>query len=176
MVPRQPSEGTLEHFQAYLLLAAIPAAAIKRRGRTRVAILSVACLGMVLEVAQMQIPGRAFEWRGVIANSLGVTVGRLAAPAGRDGGSAARAGAAEPDCPAGATMRPTEPPASGACAEGCVSPASRRPCPRCGSTRVYCSHRRGLLERWLSLVGLKIRRCHACNLRFYALWRFDAFH
>jgi hypothetical protein len=31
---------------------------------------------------------------------------------------------------------------------------------------VYRSHRRGLLERLLSLVGLKIRRCHACNVRF----------
>ena len=66
-------------------------------------------------------------------------------------------------------MMPTDPPsvtASGASAEGGVSPASRRPCPRCGSPRVYRSHRRGLLERLLSLVGLKIRRCHACNLRF----------
>lgn len=66
-------------------------------------------------------------------------------------------------------MMPTDPPtvtASGASAEGRVSPASRRPCPRCGSARAYLSHRRGLLERLLSLVGLKIRRCHACNVGF----------
>jgi hypothetical protein len=31
---------------------------------------------------------------------------------------------------------------------------------------VYRSHRRGFTERALSLAGLKIRRCHACNLRF----------
>lgn len=58
MVPRQRVEGTPEHFLAYLVLAAIPAAAIKRPGRTRAASLSVAGLGRVLEVAQMQVPGR----------------------------------------------------------------------------------------------------------------------
>lgn len=56
MVPQQRVEGTLEHFLAYLVLAAIPAAAIKHPGRTRAAILSVACLEMVLDVAQMQMP------------------------------------------------------------------------------------------------------------------------
>lgn len=41
-----------------------------------------------------------------------------------------------------------------------------RPCPRCGSDRVYRSRRRDSLERALKIFGLKIRRCHACNLRF----------
>lgn len=61
---------------------------------------------------------------------------------------------------------PSELSTSSACVESGVSPPLRRPCPRCGSTRVHSSHRRGLLERFLSLVGLKIRCCHACNLRF----------
>lgn len=46
---------------------------------------------------------------------------------------------------------------------------ARRPCPRCGSTQVDRSHRRGFAERALSLLGLKIRRCHGCNLRFARL-------
>jgi len=41
-----------------------------------------------------------------------------------------------------------------------------RPCPRCGSDRVHRSHRRGSLEHVLRLAGFKIRRCHACGLRF----------
>jgi len=50
--------------------------------------------------------------------------------------------------------------------EGSRSPPAGHSCPFCGSTRVYRSHRRSLAERLLSLVGLKIRRCHGCNLRF----------
>lgn len=46
---------------------------------------------------------------------------------------------------------------------------SHRPCPRCGSTRVHRSRRRGFTEHALSLVGLKMRRCHACGLRFTRL-------
>ena len=70
------STGTLSDLPGF---ATIPAVAIKRPGRTRAAILSVACLGMVLEVAQMHIPGRVFEWRNVLANSSGFMVGMLAA-------------------------------------------------------------------------------------------------
>ena len=79
MVPRQRVEEARGHFLTYLVLATIPAVAIKRPGRTRAEILSVACLGMVLEVAQMHIPGRVFEWRNVLANSTCCRVGMLAA-------------------------------------------------------------------------------------------------
>jgi hypothetical protein len=34
---------------------------------------------------------------------------------------------------------------------------------------VYRSQRRGATERALSLLGLKIRRCHDCDLRFTRL-------
>lgn len=44
--------------------------------------------------------------------------------------------------------------------------SSHRRCPQCGSLRVYRSHRRGGCERVLRWMGLKIRRCHACGLRF----------
>lgn len=75
-------------------------------------------------------------------------------------------------------MNPASEPA--APASGVPTPqASRRACPRCGSTRVYRSHRRGFTERALSLAGLKVRRCHTSNLRFArlgssAIWMEDA--
>ena len=46
---------------------------------------------------------------------------------------------------------------------------SWRPCPQCGAKRVYRSHRRSFAERILSLAGMKIRRCHACGLRYTRL-------
>jgi predicted RNA-binding Zn-ribbon protein involved in translation (DUF1610 family) len=46
---------------------------------------------------------------------------------------------------------------------------SRRPCPQCGAKRVYRSHRRSFAERILGLAGMKIRRCHACGLRYTRL-------
>ena len=39
-------------------------------------------------------------------------------------------------------------------------------CPHCSSDRVHRSRRRGFTEHALSLLGLRIRRCHACSLRF----------
>ena len=44
-----------------------------------------------------------------------------------------------------------------------------RVCPRCKSERIHRSHRRGVLERLLSVLGLKARRCHECNTRFVAI-------
>lgn len=40
-----------------------------------------------------------------------------------------------------------------------------RSCPKCGSERIHRSHRRGAVERCLSLCGLRARRCHECNTR-----------
>jgi len=62
-----------------------------------------------------------------------------------------------------------EPATSPAAAAEAAEHPSRRPCPRCGSRRVYRSHRRGFIEHALALLGLKMRRCHACHLRFTRL-------
>jgi hypothetical protein len=43
-------------------------------------------------------------------------------------------------------------------------------CPGCGAPKVHRSHRKGLVEQMLSLVGARVRRCHACNLRFARLF------
>ncbi len=40
-----------------------------------------------------------------------------------------------------------------------------RRCPQCGSERVHRSRRRGVTEKVIALVSLKIRRCHECNTR-----------
>jgi VanZ family protein len=78
MVPRVPLNDKQEHFTAYLVLALIPAAAVNRRGRVLAAVLSMACLGAALEVFQLRIPGRAFEWGDVLANCAGTLAGMLA--------------------------------------------------------------------------------------------------
>jgi len=43
-------------------------------------------------------------------------------------------------------------------------------CPACGVSRVYRSHRRKPLDWAFSLVGARLRRCHACNTRFFRLF------
>ncbi len=43
-------------------------------------------------------------------------------------------------------------------------------CPKCGTSGVHRSHRKGLTERLLSLAGARVRRCHACNIRFVRLF------
>jgi len=45
-----------------------------------------------------------------------------------------------------------------------------RPCPSCGAPRVYRSRRKGITEHLFSIVGARIRRCHACNVRFALLF------
>jgi len=78
VVPRPPGGGTLEHLSAYLALALIPAVAMRRLYSVFVAVISVACLGVLLEILQIAIPGRAFEWADIVMNTVGVTAGVLA--------------------------------------------------------------------------------------------------
>lgn len=40
-----------------------------------------------------------------------------------------------------------------------------RHCPKCASSRIHRSRRRGLFERVLSYVGAEILRCHDCRSR-----------
>lgn len=47
-----------------------------------------------------------------------------------------------------------------------VSPA-REPCPKCQSTGVHRSRRRGLVDRVRGLMGFLPYRCHVCGLRFF---------
>ena len=44
------------------------------------------------------------------------------------------------------------------------------PCPNCGAPRVHRSHRKGVTEHLLAVVGARIRRCHSCNVRFARLF------
>jgi hypothetical protein len=43
-------------------------------------------------------------------------------------------------------------------------------CPNCGAPNVHRSHRKGVTERLLSVVGARVRRCHACDVRFARLF------
>ena len=78
MVPRVPLSDKQEHFSAYVGLALIPAAAIKRRRRVLAAVISMACMGVALEFFQLRIPGRGFEWHDILSNCAGTLAGTLA--------------------------------------------------------------------------------------------------
>ncbi|MBI2818776.1 MAG: VanZ family protein [Acidobacteria bacterium] len=78
VVPHLLGGGTLEHFSAYLALALIPVVAIRRVYSVFVAVIAVACLGVLLEILQLAIPGRASEWADIAMNSVGMAAGVLA--------------------------------------------------------------------------------------------------
>ncbi|HEY1203508.1 MAG: hypothetical protein ABSH46_03170 [Bryobacteraceae bacterium] len=65
-------------------------------------------------------------------------------------------------------------PESDPSASASPSPAPGRhegsPCPNCGTLSVHRSHRKGITEHLLAVVGARIRRCHACNARFARLF------
>ena len=42
--------------------------------------------------------------------------------------------------------------------------------PNCGTFRVHRSHCKGLTERLLFLLGARVRRCRACDVRFARLF------
>jgi VanZ family protein len=77
MAPQPPGGTTTAHFVAYAGLAAISAPAFQPFHAAGLAILSVACLGGLLEVFQIWIPGRTFERSDILADWLGVLVGML---------------------------------------------------------------------------------------------------
>lgn len=42
-------------------------------------------------------------------------------------------------------------------------------CPKCGSAKVYRSHRRGIAEKSLTWFGAHMRRCRECRVRFVSI-------
>ena len=55
-----------------------------------------------------------------------------------------------------------------------MKPDSKRPCPHCGSSEVFRSHRRGAVERYLlRAIGVRPFRCVNCDARFYRLKHSD---
>ena len=42
-----------------------------------------------------------------------------------------------------------------------------RVCPKCGSSYIRRSHKRGLLEKILATTGVRPYRCDACDKRFF---------
>jgi transposase-like protein len=48
-------------------------------------------------------------------------------------------------------------------------------CPNCGTPNVHRSHRKGITEHVLAVVGGRIRRCHSCNARFARLFNSNVY-
>lgn len=65
------------HFCAYLALSLLPVIGFRDRRRGIVAGLSMFLLGLLLEATQQFSPGRAVEFREVLANGAGVSCGAL---------------------------------------------------------------------------------------------------
>ncbi len=64
----------IAHFIAYLWLAVLPFMAFSHPAAWRGALLMVP-LGIVLEFAQMVVPGRFFSFGDMLANALGIVAG-----------------------------------------------------------------------------------------------------
>ena len=65
----------LYHFAAYGWLAVLPMVGFRNRKAAMPASLSMMILGILLEIGQYYIPGRAFSYIDMSANGLGVLVG-----------------------------------------------------------------------------------------------------
>lgn len=66
-----------EHGLSYLLLSWLAGLSIARTRMVLAAMLALAALGLAMEFAQLQIPGRSFEWADALANTVGVLGGGL---------------------------------------------------------------------------------------------------
>ncbi len=77
VVSAAPVSDGVGHWVAYFVLALLPVATGARAWMASAATGSLIPLGLLLEVAQMGIPGRAFEWRDVAANAAGVFAGLI---------------------------------------------------------------------------------------------------
>jgi hypothetical protein len=75
MVPENTVGADPEHAVAYLALAMLPTVALEKRRSAVAAAAGIALLGAVLEVCQLGIPGRAFEWSDIAANAGGAALG-----------------------------------------------------------------------------------------------------
>ena len=69
----------LAHFLMYFALA-VPAA-LGWPARARLVALALPLLGFGIELAQIPIPGRGFEWADALANGLGAACGAVLASA-----------------------------------------------------------------------------------------------
>ncbi len=67
------------HFTAYVILAVMPVLAIELLGLGVVLASAMVPLGVLLEFAQIRVPGRSFDRHDMFANTLGVITGVLLA-------------------------------------------------------------------------------------------------
>ncbi len=74
-LPAVAVSDKVAHGAAYLALAVLPVARGVRPWAAAAGTLLLAPLGLLLEVVQMAISGRGFEWRDAAANVAGVAAG-----------------------------------------------------------------------------------------------------
>jgi VanZ family protein len=68
---------TAQHFTAYFFIAFLPMVAMRLRRHALIASTFGLLLGLLLEVAQLFVPTRLFEWSDLIANTNGIAMGML---------------------------------------------------------------------------------------------------
>jgi VanZ family protein len=79
-VPALPSNvDKLVHLLCYLVLGMLAVLAQRRVPQRAAAAVAMVALGMVIELAQGRLPWRSFEWADIVANTLGVSIGAVAA-------------------------------------------------------------------------------------------------
>ena len=68
----------LVHFSTYLLAGGVGAMATSNGRRMLLVLAATAAVSLAIEVLQMAVPGRQFEWLDFVANSLGLGLAGLA--------------------------------------------------------------------------------------------------
>jgi VanZ family protein len=74
----------VQHFLAYTAVALWPNLILENESERRISALAMVLLGVALEVAQLFVPGRAFEFGDMLADAAGATIGWVLARIYRD--------------------------------------------------------------------------------------------
>jgi VanZ family protein len=74
----------VQHFTAYAVLAGLPALHQFGCRRVRLMLAAVVALGLALEVAQLQVPGRSCDWHDAVADAGGALFGVALAAAANE--------------------------------------------------------------------------------------------
>ena len=85
--PQVTLSDKLVHFSAYLLAGGVGAMATSNGRRMLLVLAATATVSLGIEVLQMAVPGRQFEWLDFVANSLGLGLAGLAVMAFRWSGA-----------------------------------------------------------------------------------------
>jgi VanZ family protein len=74
----------VQHFLAYTAVVLWPNLLFEKESERRISVLAMVLLGIALEIAQLFVPGRAFEFGDMLADAAGAITGWALARAYRD--------------------------------------------------------------------------------------------